>query len=502
MEIRMQKSECRSREYGSANDGRLQQQEDCPPYAHHGFGFRFLVFLRTSDFGPLCAALAKRGLRTWRTVLLLLTILPALSALAAPRFPPPDFVETNHQLPTTTTPEPRLVWIQYLDVVVLAGALGTATWLIYRKRSRRGLFWLGLFSIGYFGFWRKGCVCAIGSPQNISLGLFDSGYAVPLAVIAFFALPLVFTLFFGRTFCSGVCPHGALQDLLLIKPLKVPFWLEQGLSVVPFIFLGAGVWLAASGAIFLFCHYDPIVPVFRLNGRGLMVITGVAILLLATVVGRPYCRFLCPYGALLKMASTVSRRRVRVTPDLCTQCRLCEHSCPFGAMREPESGIAHPLVLARERRRLGWFIVTLPVLIFLGALVGGQLGQAAARLHPQVALAEEYALEPESARKVGPLTPDELALRRAQQNPEPILQAGLALRGKVETGGWWFGAWVGLVIGAKLISLSLRRTRPDYEPDHGACYACARCFESCPQELVRRGVAPPEPIPAAEGGNP
>jgi ferredoxin len=105
-----------------------------------------------------------------------------------------------------------------------------------------------------------------------------------------------------------------------------------------------------------------------------------------------------------------------------------------------------------------------------------------------VALAEQYARQPESQRKPGPLTPEELALRRTQGNPEPILAAGIALRGKIEFGGWIFGGWVGLVIGGKLISLSLRRTRTDYEPDRGACYACARCFEYCPQELMRRGV--------------
>ena len=38
--------------------------------------------------------------------------------------------------------------------------------------------------------------------------------AVPLAVVAFFALPLVFALFFGRTFCAAVCPLGAVQELV------------------------------------------------------------------------------------------------------------------------------------------------------------------------------------------------------------------------------------------------------------------------------------------------
>ena len=63
------------------------------------------------------------------------------------------------------------------------------------------------------------------------------------------------------------------------------------------------------------------------------------------------------------------------------------------------------------------------------------------------------------------------------------------------TGGWLFGAWVGLVLGVKLVSVSLRRKRTDYEPDRGNCVACARCFEYCPNELVRRGVLPGLPLP-------
>ena len=434
--------------------------------------------------------LESRGWASVVLLLMLLALLAPLSSVAEQRFPPPDFVETNHELPETNVAGARAVGFQYLDIAVLAGVLGLATWLIHRARSRRGVFWLGLFSLGYFGFYRKGCVCAIGSPQNIVFGLFDPTHVVPIAVLVFFALPLVFTLFFGRTFCASACPHGVLQDLLLIRPLRVPLWLEHGLSLVPFIFLGAGVWLAASGAIFLFCHYDPIVPVFRLNGRLLMVVAGVAILALATVVGRPYCRFLCPYGALLKMASTVSRWRVRVTPDQCTQCRLCEHSCPHGALREPEIPRASGAGLEAARKRLGWLIVALPLLVLMGAVVGGQVGRAGAPLHPEVALAERYASEPNPERTTGPPTPDELALRRAQSDPAPILRSGMALRRKIEVGGWIFGAWVGLVVGIKLISLALQRTRTDYEPDRGACYACARCFEFCPEELTRRGIIP------------
>jgi polyferredoxin len=405
------------------------------------------------------------------------------------RFPPPEF-ETGHQIPATTTPPARGMLLQYLDVAVLLGSLGVATWLIYRRRSRTGLIALSVFSIGYFGFYREGCVCAIGSVQNVALALTGSGYAASLGVLAFFVLPLLFALFAGRSFCAGVCPHGALQDLVLLKPLKVPFWLEQGLSVLPYVYLGLGVLFAATGSAFIICQYDPFVPIFRLSGRTLMVLSGIALLVLGVFVGRPYCRFLCPYGALLKMASTVAKWRVRVTPDYCTQCRLCEASCPFGAMREPAAAQVEPDRLASERRRLVLVFALLPVLLAGGSWLGWKFSGAASLLHPTVSLAEHLVREQNTPPKTGVLSPDDLALQRARENPREILTQAVAIRRQFAWGTTLFGLWVGLVIGVKLISVSLRRTRTDYEPDRGDCFACARCFEFCPNELVRRGLSP------------
>lgn len=439
-------------------------------------------------------------------VALLGALLLAGVAAAEQRFPPPDF-ESGHQLPLTTTPAARGLWLEYLDMAVLAGALGVASWLIYRRRSRRGLIWLSVFSLVYFGFWRYGCVCAIGSVQNVAFALADPSYAVPVAALAFFVLPLGFALFAGRSFCAGVCPHGALQDLVLWKPLKVPPWLEHGLGVLPFVYLGAGVLFAATGSAFIICQYDPFVPIFRMSGRVLMVAAGVGLLLLGMFVGRPYCRFLCPYGALLKLAATVAKWRVRVTPDYCTQCRLCEASCPFGAMREPAAGRPEAAVLARDRRRLGWLLVLAPLLVIAGAALGGYFSPAASQLHPTVNLAERFLREQGTPPRTGVLSPDDLALERARQTPRQLLESAALIRRHFAWGTPIFGGWVGLVIGVKLVSLSIRRKRTDYEPDRGDCFACARCFEYCPNELVRRGVPPAEAIAlaaahAGSGGGP
>jgi NosR/NirI family transcriptional regulator, nitrous oxide reductase regulator len=423
----------------------------------------------------------------WLALALLVT--PAVGWSEA-RFPPPDFAETNHQLPTTAMPFGRGVTLEYLDLAVLAVCLGIATWLVHNKRSRKGLIALSMFSLLYFGFWRHGCICAIGSVQNVALSLSGTGYTVPVVVVGFFVLPLAVALFAGRSFCAGVCPHGALQDLVLLKPLKVPGWLEHALSVLPYIYLGAGVLFAATGSAFIICQYDPFVPMFRMNGRILMVLSGVALLLLGTVVGRPYCRFLCPYGALLNLGATLSRLRVRVTPDICTQCRLCEASCPFGAMREPQAGKAEPEARSRDRKRMALLLLLLPLLICVGAWVGSKFGLPAARLHPTVSLAQMLVREDGKTPKVGTLTPDERALERARENPRETLSSAAEITRKMVLGGTLLGGWIGLVIGAKLMSLSIRRKRTDYEPDRGTCFACARCFEYCPNELVRRGVIP------------
>ena len=122
---------------------------------------------------------------------------------------------------------------------------------------------------------------------------------MPLTIVAFFLLPIVFALFFGRSFCGAVCPQGVIQDLVLLKPIKVWPWLEATLRLVPAIYLGAAVLFAATGSAFIICEWDPFMALFRRSGSTTMLGLGAGFLLLGIFVGTPYCRFLCPYGAFL-----------------------------------------------------------------------------------------------------------------------------------------------------------------------------------------------------------
>ena len=74
---------------------------------------------------------------------------------AQQRFPKPEF-DTGYVQPSPTTPEPRAMALEYFDVLVLLAVLSLASWLAIKKRSRRGLLWLSVFSLIYFGFYRDG----------------------------------------------------------------------------------------------------------------------------------------------------------------------------------------------------------------------------------------------------------------------------------------------------------------------------------------------------------
>jgi hypothetical protein len=157
-------------------------------------------------------------------------------------------------------------------------------------------------------------------------------------------------------------------------------------------------------------------------------------------------------------------------------------------MRYPKTEAPAPTALTLDRRRLTKFIVALPLLIIACGWLASQVSVAFSQVDKHVALAERVPGSTPIIAEPGNQNSAILALARAQQDPKAMLTRAVEIRHRFATGGWWFGGFVGLVLGIKLISLSLHARRTDYEPDRGACVACARCFMSCPNEHARRGL--------------
>ena len=399
----------------------------------------------------------------------------ALPAMAIQRFPKPEF-ETGYSQPQTLLPGPRLAWLAYLDVVVLIATLSLVTWLVLRRRSRKGVFWTSLFSLAYFGFYREGCVCSVGSLQNVTLALFNSAYVIPYAVLAFFVIPLAFALFSGRTFCAAVCPFGVMQDLFAFSPIKLGTRLNAILGLLPYLYLGFAVLYAATGTDFIICRYDPFVGIFRMNASfGMFVFAG-TLLLSGVYIARPYCRFLCPYGVLLKWFSYFSRRHMTITPGHCIQCRLCEDSCPYDAILVPVEGKS-PDSASLRLRKLILITALVPVLSLVFAWTASRLAEPFARLHPTVKLAAQL-LHPVADAKGE--TFEMSAFRTSgKSSAEVFAQADILLH-RFTIGSWILGAFLGLSLALIIATRMLRKYQQGYVPDKGSCYSCMRCTDYCP----------------------
>ena len=409
------------------------------------------------------------------SIYIIAALLLALPAHAEFRFPMPEFA-TGYEHPAVHTPGPSNAMVGW-DIVVLLAALSLAAFLVLKRRKRREIFLLTLFSLIYFGFWRNGCVCSVGSVQNIMAGICDPAYGVPLTVLIFFAAPLIFALLFGRVFCAAVCPLGAIQEAVAIRPVKVPLAVEKVLSILPYIYLGLAMLSVSMGAGFIICQYDPFVGFFRMGASFSMLIFGGLMLVLGIFVARPYCRFLCPYGVLLNWCSKLSRHHATITPTDCIQCELCTDSCPYNAINEPTPDPS-PETRSKGAWRLGLLILLVPLMILLGVGVGSLLKEPLSRMHPTVQLAERIAGE--ELERYAETNIESEAFRASDTPNEELYAEALELKEGFGRGGKWLGAFVGLVIGCKLIAVSILRKRTGYEPDHGTCFSCGRCFKYCP----------------------
>lgn len=419
-------------------------------------------------------------------LLLLLGIFSlAISGSAfAELIPTPTF--SDHAIPTASVPDPNNSIWPILDIVVLIAALSAASYFTLVSRSRRNLLVLTIGSLLWFGFWREGCVCSIGATQNVALAIFDPTYVIPLTVVAYFVLPLIYTLFFGRTFCAAVCPLGAMQELVAIRTVTVPRWLDHSLGLVAYIYLGASVIFAASGTAFIICRYDPFIPFFRMAGNTDMLVFGSCIMVISLFVGRPYCRYLCPYGAILRVLSCFSKWRLHIPPSSCINCQLCEDVCPYGAIHPPTTPQSTKSKKS-GRRQLAASIICAPVVLAAFTWMGYSIANPLAEWHPTSRLAEQVRLE-ETGTATEPSTDASDAFRATGQPVDELYQSAIELQQRFRWMGGWLGAWTGLVIAIKLIHLSVRRRRDDYQADQASCVSCGRCYWYCPVEKVRLGL--------------
>lgn len=412
------------------------------------------------------------------TILFILLLLPtiALHTYSQQRFPKPEF-ETGYEQPDATTPQPRSLALEYIDILMLLVVLSLTSWFAIKKRSRRGILILSVFSLLYFGFYRVGCVCSVGAIQNVALSLFNDNYAVSIPALAFFLIPLIFALFFGRVFCASACPLGAIQDLIVIKPVSLPRWLQKALGIFPYVYLSLAVLYAATGTDFIICRYDPFVGIFRLGAEFHIIILGISFLLIGLFVARPYCRFICPYGVLLNIMSFFSKYHLSISPSECIQCKLCTTSCPFDAINYP-AGKKEKADSPQNIRRFILYLALIPVWIFTFGYILSESHIFLSKLHPDVYLADLLVSKPKLNNNTENI--DIETFMSSGKSLDTLIEEAKEIQTGFYAGGWFAGGFIGLVIGLILLNQVVFRKREDYQPDKGNCFSCGRCMGYCP----------------------
>jgi polyferredoxin len=165
------------------------------------------------------------------------------------------------------------------------------------------------------------------------------------AAVVIFVTAIGVSLLLKRSFCSWICPIGTISELLwkfgfrtLKRNVRPPAWLDLPLRGFKYLLLAFFLWTillkmpAEAVASFIASDYHKIADVrlldffLTLSGFPLAVI---AILVVASLpVRNAFCRYLCPYGALLGLVSSCSPFKVTRITASCVSCGVCSQFCP------------------------------------------------------------------------------------------------------------------------------------------------------------------------------
>lgn len=205
------------------------------------------------------------------------------------------------------------------------------------------LAFLALVIIGKRFSIHQGCpyaiVCFGLSGTNF---LFLANTIAWLAIVSGFAI-LIYGMFQGRKFCAYVCPLGTVQDGVFglrsrryrIKK-RIPWFYERRFAFVKYLILVLTLAMVISGIAYLFIRLCPFYALSRLPIIGMRGLILLGLILLAGYFAeRFWCRYLCPYAALMNVFQWLGsklglkRKKVKRNLERCNDCGVCVLYCPM-----------------------------------------------------------------------------------------------------------------------------------------------------------------------------
>jgi len=154
-------------------------------------------------------------------------------------------------------------------------------------------------------------------------------------------LGVIVAILFGAIFCGYICPFGSFQEWIgkigrKLFPKKynhfVPKKLDHLLRYLRYGVLAMVLYNTAVTAKLVFQAVDPYYALFNFFTNEVAVTAYIAlgvITVLSLFIERPWCKYFCPYGALLGLFNLTSIFKIRRNKNTCIGCKQCDNTCPM-----------------------------------------------------------------------------------------------------------------------------------------------------------------------------
>ena len=186
-------------------------------------------------------------------------------------------------------------------------------------------------------------VCPFGGVVSIYQFIAVGTFTQKIHESSFILMILVFLLaiLFGPVFCGWVCPLGSIQEWfgkLGKKIFKkkynqlIPYKFDKYLRYLRYFMLAWVIYATAMTGQLVFSSIDPYFALFNFwtseAAIGGLIILGIT-LAASLVVERPWCKYACPYGALLGITNLFRVFSIRRRESTCKMCEICTQKCPM-----------------------------------------------------------------------------------------------------------------------------------------------------------------------------
>jgi polyferredoxin len=198
-------------------------------------------------------------------------------------------------------------------------------------------------------------ICPFGGVVSVYQFITAGTFVRKTHSASFILMWIVFalTVLVGPVFCGWVCPFGSIQEWfgkLGRKLFKrrfnrlIPYKVDRVLRYLRYLVLGWVVYMTAVTGTLIFADIDPYFALFNFWTAEVAiagVIILIAVLLLSLLVERPFCKYACPYGAVLGVFNLFRIFKIRRSPSTCIDCKACDRTCPMNIQVSTGGAVRH-----------------------------------------------------------------------------------------------------------------------------------------------------------------